>query len=189
MDRPNRGGGRKIDSALAAAASFIARLDLTPDAAGRSDRVAIVGFNDAAWTASTLGADAAAANAALDALPARMAQGTRLDLALDEGRASLAVPRDRNANPIVILLTDGLPNRVPTPEGGGSQEDRVAAVADAVKATGARIFTIGLGDEGDVLRDLLQRVASAPGDAYLAPDGEDLAAIYRQIAGRLSECP
>jgi hypothetical protein len=40
-----------------------------------------------------------------------------------------------------------------------------------------------------VLRPLLEAAASNPEDYYYAPDGEDLADIYRQIAGRIIECP
>lgn len=188
MERPTRGGRRKIDAAIEAAGTFVAQLSLTPDAQGRSDRLAIVGFNDRAWTAFALGRDAAAAGGILTGLPAQMAQGTRLDLALAEGAASLEAARGRNIVPVLILLTDGLPNRVPTPESGGSQEDRVLAVAAGIKAAGTRIFAIGLVEEGVDLGNLLRGIATAPGDAYLAPDAEELAGIYRQVAGRLTEC-
>jgi len=40
-----------------------------------------------------------------------------------------------------------------------------------------------------VLRGLLEGVATTPGDYFFAPDGEDLAAIYRLVAGRIQECP
>lgn len=90
---------------------------------------------------------------------------------------------------MIILLTDGLPNRVPTPVGGGRQEDTVLGAADAAKRAGTRLFTIGLGERDDVLDTLMRAVASRPEDYFFAPDGEDLAAIYRQIAGRLTECP
>ena len=90
---------------------------------------------------------------------------------------------------MLILLTDGLPNRVPTPEGGGRQEDTVLAAASAAKAAGTRLFAVGLGETGDVFESLLDGVASGPGDFFMAPDGEDLAGIYRGIAGRLTGCP
>ncbi|HUE96013.1 MAG TPA: VWA domain-containing protein, partial [Longimicrobiaceae bacterium] len=89
---------------------------------------------------------------------------------------------------VMILLTDGLPTRVPTPESGGRQEDTVIAEAARAKAAGTRIFTIGLGLGDDVLRDLLGAVASRPEDYHFAPDGEDLADVYRQIAGRIRGC-
>ena len=63
------------------------------------------------------------------------------------------------------------------------------ATAAGVKAKGTVLYTIGLGEADDVLRPLLEGVATQSGNYYYAPDGEDLAAIYRQIAGRLQECP
>jgi hypothetical protein len=95
--------------------------------------------------------------------------------------------------PVMILMTDGLPNQVPFGPGTiypqcGQQECSVLAVADGVKAKGTRVYAIGLGESSDVLRTLLESTASDPGMYYFAPDGEDLAAIYRQIAGRLQEC-
>ena len=75
----------------------------------------------------------------------------------------------------MILLTDG------------RQDDgRIAAVlaaADRVTATGALIFTIGLGADLDA--PLLSLVAGRPARAYLAPSATDLARIYRDIAGVL----
>jgi hypothetical protein len=35
----------------------------------------------------------------------------------------------------------------------------------------------------------LEAVSTTPGDYLFAPDGEDLAAIYRQVAGRIMACP
>ena len=79
------------------------------------------------------------------------------------------------------------PNQVPFPP-GGSQEETVLESAARAKAIGARVFTIGLGNRDDVLRALLEQAASTPRDYNYAPDGEDLAGIYRQIAGRIDEC-
>jgi hypothetical protein len=53
-------------------------------------------------------------------------------------------------------------------------------------AAGVTVFTIGLGSELE--RDALRSMASRPRDFYEAPDGEDLAAIYAQIAVEIP-CP
>jgi len=190
MERPTRDGRTKAVAALAAAREFVALLRFVPGAPAAGDRVGVAGFNGGAWTASELSADVGAIGAAIDGLPARMAQGTRLDLALAQGQAILAAsPPTPGRAPVLVLLTDGLPNQVPTPATGGRPEDTILAVAGAVKAVGTRVFTIGLGEPGEVPSDLLALVASSPGDYAFAPDGEDLAAIYRQIAGRLTGCP
>jgi len=190
MYRPTRSGRTKHEAALEAASVFVDLLDLEPDRYGWHDRVGIAGFNDAAWTAIDLTNDRPAVHRALDGLRGRVQEGTRLDLALYEGQAVLdRTSRVGHNDPVLILLTDGLPNRVPTPAGGGSQEDTVLRAAAHAKHRGTRVFAIGLGVQDDVFDTLLRGVASAPGDYYFAPDGEDLAAIYRRIAGRLTECP
>ena len=190
MRREGRDGRMKWEAALDAARLFALELDLERDGWGRQDQLGIVGFNGEAWTETTLTEDRGRIALALDRLPERISEGTRLDLALEEGlaawHASGRIPENR---PVMVLLTDGLPNRVPTPVPSGRQEDTVLAAADRVKGAGMRIFTIGLGLPDDVLRELLESVATSPRDHYFAPDGEDLADIYRQIAGRVSECP
>lgn len=190
MERLTRGGRSKQAAAVEAARSFLNLMDLRPDETGRSDRAALVGFNDAAWTEVPLTADLAALEAGLDALPRRLAQGTRLDLALTEGQRALAAsgPRGGSVTPVIVLLTDGLPNRVPTPTGGGTQEDSILAAATAAKSAGTRLFTVGLGEASDVLDQLLRAVASSPEDYAFAPDGEDLAAVYKRLAGRVYGC-
>ena len=195
MYRETRGGRSKHAAALEAAHAFIAQMKLEPNAYGAHDRVAVVGFNDLAWTEIGLSGDRAAVMAGLDRLPARIAQGTRIDLALIEAQATASRgPRQGNNQPVMIVLTDGLPNRVPFGPGSiapecPNQECTVLERAAAAKAAGTRIFTIGLGETDDVLDRLLGGVASSRRDYFFAPDGEDLADIYRGIAGRLTECP
>jgi len=190
MRRPTRDDRRKWEAAIEAAHRFADELDLERDGWGRQDRLAIAGFNGKAWTETLLTDDRGRIRLALDRLPDSMEEGTRLDLALAEGLEAwqLSDPMPEN-RPVLIVLTDGLPNRVPTPVPSGRQEDTVLAEAERVKGAGMRVFTIGLGLPDDVWRDLLEQVASEPRDHYFAPDGEDLAEIYRQIAGRLDECP
>jgi len=87
MYRQTRNGRTKHESAIEAARLFVSLMDLEPNRRGRHDRVGIVGFNDLAWTEIGLTGDRGAVNAALDRLLDRVQQGTRLDLALDEGQA------------------------------------------------------------------------------------------------------
>lgn len=190
MERLTRGGRSKHAAAVEAARSFLGQMDLRPDEEGRADRAAVVGFNDAAWTEVPLTEDLDALAAGLANLERRIAQGTRLDLALAEGQRALAAggPRGGGVAPVIVLLTDGLPNRVPTPTGGGTQEDSILAAATAAKTAGSRLFTVGLGEASDVLDQLLRAVASSPQDYAFAPDGEDLAAVYKRLAGRVYGC-
>lgn len=190
MYRPTRGNRTKHEAAVDAAHTFVGLMRFAPDTNGRRDRVGVVGFNNDAWIGTHLTSDRAAVDGALDGLARGIKEGTRLDLAIAQGQAVLdATPRAPGIDPVLILLTDGLPNRVPTPEGGGRQEDTVLAAASAAKAAGTRLFAVGLGETGDVFESLLAGAASGPGDFFMAPDGEDLAGIYRGIAGRLTGCP
>jgi len=168
-----RAGRPKIDAAIAAARDFVARLALAAD----GDHAALVAFNADATLLAPLTDDRPALDAALDGIA--LAQFTRIDLGLDAATAELASVRRRpGATAAVILLTDGRSNPVPV-----SEAERAA---EAVKATGARLFTIGLGQDLDA--DALRRMASRPADYFEAPDGEDLAAIYEVIAAALP-CP
>lgn len=184
----------KNAAAIDAARTFVGLLDLTPDAAGRSDQVALVGFHDTAWAELALTADGVAAAAALDRLAGRLAEGTRLDLAFAGARAALDTPARRPSNrALVVVVTDGLPNRVPfgpgSPyPGSARQEDSVRQAADALKARGARVVTIGLGDRGDVALALLAECASDPSQFFHAPRAEDLAAIYGRLAPTRRVC-
>jgi Mg-chelatase subunit ChlD len=195
MYRTTRSGRTKHEAALAAARSFVDQLDLERDGWGRRDQVAIVGFNDRAWTEVGMTDERDLAEAALGRLPDGIAEGTRLDLALEEGRKAMdRGPRLQSNQPVIILLTDGLPNRVPFGPGTAhpecaTQECTVLQYADLAKEGGYRLYTIGLGEQSDVLRVLLEQAATAPDHYYFAPDGEDLEAIYRQIAGRFDICP
>jgi hypothetical protein len=189
MERQTRSGRSKHAAAIEAAKIFVDQFDFTPDTLGGRDQIGVVGFNGSAWTGIGLSSDRDAILAALDGLDDRIAQGTRIDLAFSHGQAVMDVgPRIAANRPVLVLMTDGLPNQVPFPP-GGRQEDTVLAAAKAAKATGTRAFTIGLGEADDVLRELLTAAASSPGDYTFAPDGEDLSAIYRQVAGKITECP
>jgi Mg-chelatase subunit ChlD len=183
MDRPTGAGRTKREAALAAARLFVDQLQAVT--AGR-DQIAVVGFNEIAWTATDLTTDLAEARRAVDTLAVDVREGTRLDLALDEAYAAVTGPARRPINvAAVVLLTDGLPNRVPTPVSGGSQEDTVLAAAARLKATGALLYTIGLGAPEDVRSWMLQLAATSPDMYYETPDAERLAAIYRGILVRL----
>jgi Mg-chelatase subunit ChlD len=175
------GGGRtKLAATLEAATLFLDRMDYTPDADGRHDRVAVVGFNATAWTQLALTNDKAAVVSALAALPARQAEGTRLDLAFQRGAEALA-GRVAGSTPVVILLTDGLPSQVPPAE-DGSVSTTVLRAAQAAKDAGVTVYTIGVGLPSDIDAGLLTASATSARHYYFTPDPEALAGIYEQIA-------
>lgn len=161
----NDNGG--ITATREAAIAFLDGLDLT------EDRIAVVAFNTTAQLLSPLGDDAAAAREAIASMNA--IGGTNLAAALDLSAGELFGPRGRtDAKPVIVFLTDGRPADGP--------EATLAAAARA-KARGARIFMIGFGDIDPMIMALS---ASTPEDAYFAVDPSTLAAIYAEIASRIS---
>lgn len=185
-------GRPKIEAVQDAAAVFVGMLDLEPD--GSADRVALVGFNDRAWIELHLAADAPGARAALGRLPDGMAQGTRLDLAIEIGVTALAdTRRGDDTSPVLILLTDGLPNRVPLGP-GGRQEETVLASADAARQAGITIYAIGVGEPNApevanrIDADLLQGVAGSSDRFFQTVSADELARIYSRIARSIG-CP
>jgi uncharacterized protein YegL len=195
MLRPTAAGRPKLEAAQEAARLFFEQMVFEPNELGQRDQVAVVTFNDNAWVVQPLTSDPGLLADAIDRLPEYVAQGTRLDLALDAGAAALRDPaRIADNTPVLVFLTDGLPNRVPTPEAGGTVEDTVLAAADRAKTAGVKLYTVGLGDPAAadpidrINAWLLERVASAPDMFYQTPNGEDLAGIYAQIAVTIA-CP
>lgn len=189
MNRLAQDGVMKKTAVISAAKAFVERLDFTPNDRDQHDQAAVVGFNDTAWIQQPLTHDRALVLAAIDGLEARLADGTRLDLGLREGAAALPSALRKEGNtPVMIFLTDGLPNRVPNHPETGRPEDTVIAAAQAAKDSGVEIFTIGFGradapDISDrVYPELLAACATSPDMAFVAPDAQRIAAIYNGIA-------
>lgn len=193
MRSPARDGRPKLEAVQAAARAFVNLMDFSMDG-GATDQVAIAGFNERAWVEQPLGADPKALLAAIDRLPDGMASGTRLDLAIGIGDQALAAPNRLPGNtPVIVLLTDGLPNGVPLGP-GGTQEETILALADVARTDGIRVYTIGVGqaDAEDpayrINAELLRRIATQPDMFFETLDPTELAAIYAEIAYRLG-CP
>lgn len=177
-------GRSKLDATLAAASTFVDQLVFTPDAKGLRDQVAVIGFNDRAWIASPLSADRAAVSGALQALRGHKAQHTRLDLAFDAAAEALAGPSRRAMNtPVIVLLTDGLPNGVPPDPSDGQADTTIRRAAARAKAVAAQVYTIGLGREADINVTLLRELATGPDYFFHEPDAERLEQVYARIAG------
>lgn len=180
MADPTRGGRPKIEAAKEAAKAFLDLLALDqgggPTVTG--DQAAIVAFNQDAWILAPLTDDRSALDDALEAVA--LAPQTRLDRAVAVGALALADPtRRRSGNqPVLVLLTDGRGNPEPI--------ETAVAEAEAAKAAGVTVFTIGLGEDLDA--DGLAAMASSAESFLRAPDGEDLAQAYAQVA-RSIPCP
>jgi Mg-chelatase subunit ChlD len=161
------GGGTKLDAARTAAGRFIDVLRLP------SDRAAVVAFNEEAHVVAGLTADRAALEAGLGGVTTAI--GTRVDRGLAAATAVLLTQGRDTARGVVILLSDGLHS---------GEVDDVRRAAVDLKATGALLFTIGLG--ADVDRPLLEEIASRPGDYLESPTADELAAAFRRVTERLA---
>jgi len=183
MRRPGDDRVTKLEAVQHAARTFI---DAFEPLAGRR-RVAIAAFNERAWLAEPMTADRARLELALAGLEEDVVEGTRLDLGLLAGADALGAGVTGRLR-AMVFLTDGLPNRVPTPEGGGSQEDTVLAVAHRIRSTGIEIYTVGYGrvDAPDIADrispELLRAIAGDPSRYYETDDAGVLAALFRRLA-------
>ncbi len=175
MLEPTRSGRPKLAAAAEAARLFVDRLDFAPDAAGKADQAALVVFNRAATTLVPLGRDHAALAGALASIDVDLT--TRLDLGVAAGTDALfGTARDSRNQAVMIVLTDGRANPVPV--------EAAIAAADAAKARGAQLYTVGLGN--DVDDAALRSMASRAGMYRIAPDGEDLSAVYRDFTADIA---
>ena len=68
-------------------------------------------------------------------------------------------------------------------------DDRLRAVAAAIKAQGAIIYTIQFANAGTSSQALLKEIASAPNSPYYhyAPNAATLGQAFKEIANNLSE--
>ena len=85
--------------------------------------------------------------------------------------------------PVMILLTDGLPNQPTDPT------NYCIAKAILAKQAGIRLITIGLGTNGDFNPNLLTMLASSPGDFIWATNTDALTPIYHSIGCSLCRPP
>lgn len=186
MRRPAGDGGSKQAAVLRAARAFVERFEPGP----ARGRIAVVAFNDRAWVVQPLTDDRQQLESALSALPDMVAEGTRLDLGLLVGKHALDAADPRRVK-AMVFLTDGLPNRVPTPPPSGIQEDTVLAAAEAVRASGILIQTVGYGREDApelvdrILPWLLRAIAGSPEAYHETDDAGALAVVFRRIATQL----
>jgi Mg-chelatase subunit ChlD len=168
-------GRTKLDAAVQAAEGFVDTMAMP------QDQAAVVIFNDDARVLQGLTGRRADVAQALSEIPHQVRQQTRIDLGIEAGHAELmGASRNPQNRPVMIVLTDGLSNPVPA-------SSAVRKASDA-RGDGVTIFTIGLGKDDELNASELREMASKPEYFYLAPDGEDLLAIYREIAAEIP-CP
>jgi Mg-chelatase subunit ChlD len=156
-----RAGRSKLEAAVEAARLPVSWVG------GRS-RLALVAFNDRAWTLSELTSDRVQLGAALDSLDS--AEGSRLDAGLREALRALE-SAEAGSERRVVVLTDGRPSP--------STPADVRLAAAELRAAGIVLDSIGLGEDLDA--SLLAEIASSPDRYHHAPDAEDLSALFSDL--------
>lgn len=144
------------------------------------DQLALVSYSTEATTDQPLGDDFGPGGALDDAIEDMWPGGyTNIGDAIAHARAELTGPSAHpTAAKILVLLTDGIPNRPGGTSAGTAYAQDQASLA---AADGIRIYVIGLGDEVD--GDFLQGIASTGQGTYLnAPTGAALQAAFQTIA-------
>ncbi len=169
MLETGRGGRSKLDAAQEAVRVFLDLL-LLP-----ADRAALVSFNGEATVLQGLTGSRALLEAGLGRL--QVGSGTRIHLGLAQARGLLP-PSSPSRRSAILLLTDGRSDPDPA--------TLPIAQARAAQAEGAVLVAVGLG--ADIDRAALEQMAS-PGQFFLAPDAEDLAALYRRLAAAMPCLP
>ena len=102
------------------------------------------------------------------------------DALADAGASFSADPASSTDKKVIILLTDGIPNK-PTDTEVATLDANNEALA--LRSAGIEIYTIGLGK--DVDDQFLTGIASDTGHYFKAPTKEDLDSIYTHIATAL----
>jgi len=168
VDRSGSMQGQKMEAARAAAIAFAGEIDFNVS------RVGLVVFNSQVQKPLGLTADPGAFVAAVAGF-APPAGGTDIGAAIQLAAQEFSANGRPGVEHILIVMTDG------RPEGDVVDAD---AAADAAKAAGVRIFSIGFGADADP--DLMRRIASRPEDYFFAPGAAELSAIYTEIARRIT---
>ncbi|MDP3882701.1 MAG: VWA domain-containing protein [Candidatus Staskawiczbacteria bacterium] len=171
----------KIESAKNAGKSFLDNLK-------SQDQSGLVSFSDTANLEKGLSNDHNATKTAVDAVVTGGATN------IGDAIAFATAEFNGNANPqatkTIILLTDGKANK---PNGSGSGEDPLDVAYAIEKATeaenlGYKVFTIGLGSDGDINAVMLQEIADITGATYHhAPNGDGLEDVYNEISTEICE--
>jgi len=163
VDTSDSVAGAPLAAAVQAAQAF---LSAVPSDVG----VGLLTFSDKARAVVPVTTDHGAVSSALDTLTSTQ-HGTVLYDAIGAASRMFTPGAEHN----VILLTDG--------SDVGSRSSQAAAIRTA-KSLGATVFSVGLGDLADV--GVLQTLARETGGTFAPASPSNLEALYRTLAGALS---
>lgn len=178
----NNDGGtppQPISGAVAAARDFASRL--APD-----DQASVVTFASGATTVSLLSKDHAKTAALIGQLSITAAEETgftNTPAAIAAAAAELASARHSgDSRRALVLLTDGLPT---APGDTTAIVEQAKQAARTLAKSGVELYVIGVGK--GVNLDFVKTLTEDPNNAFYAPTGGDLDAIYQKITGALCE--
>lgn len=162
-------------SRLALAQEAIRLLALATDPAHL--RLALVSFDAEARLLADLGGPRADLVAA--GLGVALRRGSRIDLGIKAADDLLRRRAASDRSAFVVLISDGLP--------AGVEPAAVLAAAEGLRAGGATLWSLGLGDAPEA-EALLRAMAGPEGRFVAAGDGGALAALLPALGGEAS-CP
>ncbi|MBA0125098.1 VWA domain-containing protein [Haloechinothrix sp. YIM 98757] len=174
LDRSGSMDGEPLSDLKSASKLFVDILDESTDGdengqIAHGSRAGVVSFADDATVDQTLTSLTAPVKTAIDGLSAGGL--TNHKAAFETAQAELEADEPGN-NKFMIMFTDGM-----TTTGGDPD-----SAADAAKAAGTEIFTIGL---GDVDESALEDWASSPDHVFITPDSDDLEEIFAEIGAAI----
>ncbi len=171
---------KKIDAAKSAANSFLGLM-------GNNDQSALISYATSATLDKGLSTVHLDTRTAINNLVTSGATniGDAIKLGIEELKSTRSNPQ---ANHAMILLTDGMANKPNGPGYGEYAADVTYAEnqATAAAALGYKIFTIGLGNDGEINETMLQNIANSTGATYYhSANQTDLETIYNSIATQI----
>jgi len=200
MDDLGRNPSEPINSAKQAAKLFVDNLNFSAD--DSSDKVALVKYSERADLSLSFSTDKDKIKQTIDGF--RASGATNIGDALFEANEILAKEAGGGqARKVVVLLTDGLPNRTHQgsrcdnwPRQYNKCTDDALAQAENLKKNNIILYAIGLDFDGiekihpgsgEVGKNLLGQLATSKGHFYEAPGKEDLQLIYQEIGTNIKD--
>lgn len=174
--------GTKLSNAKAAANSFI-----TLVSSMANNRIGLVSFESTATLRSPLTTSFATLTGQVNSLTAN--GNTCIQCAINQANAEISAHKRANIKNAVILLTDGLANRITgnnqVVSTSVAEQAALTAAANGHSANKTVFYTIGLGN--DVDSAFLKKLATNTGGQYFfSPTTDQLNDIYNQISQTLS---
>ena len=186
MDEPDPSGMTKLEAAQKAGGNILDIIDAENQAnPATASQIGIVQFNTYVDVKLQLSTDMAAARTALQSMNADLRTGMPDGL---KAGIDLLASRPAGSSPMIILLSDGLPNiglNTDLSADITTIKQQVLDLASQAGSQGICIYTIGFGDPtaSGIDPDFLRQVASTSGcgDYYSAQASLQLANVYVDV--------